>query len=70
MAVRRWFIRPDLHRFSFATIAYRRMSHCVWWENERRARQPRIVSIDEVIPNTDGLTYGNMLCDPRDCVRI
>lgn len=68
-AVKVWFARHDLHKYTFLTIAYNYMRSAV--RNERKKRSAlSLVSFDDVIPNTDGLTYGDMLCDPRDCVGI
>lgn len=68
-AVQLWFIRQDLHKYSFATIAYRKMDSAVGHEYRARKRRPRTVSLDDIIPGTENLTYGDMICDPRDCVR-
>lgn len=69
-AVKLWFSRNDLHVYSFSTIAFHRMWSAVCNELKKRKRRVKCVSLDDVIPNTDGLTYGDMLCDPRDCVGI
>ena len=68
-AVQLWFIRQDLHKYSFATIAYRKMDSAVGNEYRARKRRPRTVSLDDIIPGTEDMTYGETLCDPRDCVR-
>lgn len=71
-AVKVWFARPDLHIYSFSTIAYNYMRSAVSSEIEKQKRRPEYiaVSLDDIIPSTDGLTYGDILCDPRDCVGI
>ncbi len=71
-AVKMWFVRSDLHKYSFLTIAYNYMRSAVSTEmrKQRNRSEYRLVSLDEVIPGTNGLTYADMLCDPRDCVGI
>lgn len=71
-AVKTWFGRNDLHKYSFSTIAYSYMRSAVCSEREKQKRRPeyRAVSFDDIIPGTDGLTYEQILCDPRDCVGI
>lgn len=69
-AVQKWFRREAVRKYAFSTIAFKSMKNSV--SNEYRKRSVRIqtVSLDEIIPETDGLTYADMLCDPRDCVGI
>lgn len=71
-AVKRWFAKTDLHKYSFSTIAHRAMWSSVINEFRKQKHRPEYgaVSLDEVIPETDGMTYADMLCDPRDCVGI
>ncbi len=68
-AVKKWFARPEIHCFSFSTIAKKAMKNSVRLEREKQSRLPRTVSLDDIIPGTEGMTYGETLCDPRDCVR-
>ncbi len=68
-AVQIWFSREALHKYSFITIAYRKMKSAVKDVYRAKQRRPKMVSLDDVIPGTDDLTYGETLCDPRDCVR-
>ncbi len=65
-AVKKWFARQDLHIYSFSTIAYAAMRTNVGNELAKQKHQP--LSLDNVIPGTDGITYMDILCDPRDCV--
>lgn len=71
-AVKKWFAKPEIHKYTFCTIAYRTMDTSVWNERQKQKRSPeyRAASLDDVIPETDGVTYGDILCDPRDCVGI
>ena len=57
LTVKSWFARPKLYKYEFSTLAWRGMRSAV--DNERRKLSRRIqtVSLDEVIPGTDGLTY-------------
>lgn len=68
-AVKQWFVRSDLHVYSFSTTAIWKMRAAIGNELKKRKRI-KCISLDDAIPNTDGLTYGDMLCDPRDCVGI
>ncbi len=68
-AVQIWFSREALHKYSFITIAYRKMTSAVKDVYRAKQRRPKMVSLNDIIPNTDGMTYGETLCDPHDCVR-
>lgn len=59
-AVKKWFARPELHKWAFATIAGQSMRSRVHLERKRQDRLPT-VSLDDVIPGTDGLTYGDTI---------
>lgn len=63
LAVEKWFSRPELCRYCFSTIAWSSMLTCVG--NERRAQERRIkaVSLDDIIPGTDGLTYADIITE-------
>lgn len=56
-AVKKWFARPELHRWSFTTIA----KYSMWTRigNEQRQHKNKIstISLDSVIQGTDNLTY-------------
>lgn len=68
-AVQIWFSREALHKYSFITIAYRKMTSAVTDVYRAKQRRPKMVSLDDIIPGTENLTYGDMICDPRDCVK-
>lgn len=57
-AVKQWFARPELHKWAFATIAGQAMRRRIGHERQKQDRLPT-VSLDDVIPGTDGLTYGD-----------
>lgn len=59
-AVKQWFARPELRQWSFSTIARQSMRSRVHQERQRQSRLPT-VSLDDVVPGTDGLTYGNSI---------
>ncbi len=58
-AARLWFERPGLHRWAFRTIAYQNMRSAIGNEREKQGRRIQAVSIDSVIPGTDGLTIAD-----------
>lgn len=60
-AVKKWHIRPDLHDRSFRTIAKWAVRSRI--NNARRVeeRQIKTVSLDAVIPGTNGLTLASMV---------
>ncbi len=63
-AVKKWFERPDIHRYSFLKIAKNCMRSYVGCEQRKRAREIPTMSLDEVVPGTDGLTYADTItCD-------
>lgn len=68
-AVKKWFARPELHCYTFSTIAYGSMKTSFLNEMRKTAHCPQTVSLNDIIPGTEGMTYGETLCDPRDCVR-
>ena len=60
-AVKKWYARPELHIRSFKTIA--RYSVMTYVGNARKAagREVKAISLDDIIPGTDGWTYGSMV---------
>ena len=61
LTVKAWFARPELYRYKFSTLAWRGMRSAV--DNERRKQSRRIqtISLDEVVPGTDGVTYAEVV---------
>lgn len=59
-AVKKWFARPELHKWAFSTIAGQSMRSRVHLERKKQDRLPT-VSLDDLIPGTDGLTYGDTI---------
>lgn len=58
-----WFERPDLYKYEFSTIAWRNMRSAVHNERVKQSRRIQTVSLDELIPGTDGLTYADIVTD-------
>ena len=60
-AVKKWFARPNLHKWSFRTIANQTIRSHI--SSERRKQETRIqtVSLEAEIPGMDGLTYGDII---------
>jgi len=56
-----WFERPDLYKYEFSTIAWRNMRSAVWNERQKQSRQIQTISLDELIPGTDGFTYADTI---------
>lgn len=56
-AVKRWFSRPELHVYSFTTIANKAMWSYVYSEKQKQKRRIQTVSLDEILPGTEGITY-------------
>lgn len=61
LAVEKWFCRPELYRYGFASIAWAAMSSALSHEREKQRRRPQIVSLEEPIPGCDGLTWGDTI---------
>lgn len=65
-AVKKWFEEPELHRYSFSTIAASSMRSAIWNERQKQRRQPQTISLQSVIPGTDSLTFEDVLAAPQD----
>lgn len=63
-SVKRWFAIPGLHKHSFQTIAFYAMRSAIGAELAKQGRRIQTVSIEEVIPGTDGMRYADTItCD-------
>lgn len=60
-AIELWFRRPDLYKYQFTTIAWRNMTSAVSNERVKQSRRIRAISLDTVIPGTDGMTFGDTI---------
>lgn len=63
MAVKKWFARPELHKWSFQTIVKQSVRSYVGAERKKQERRIQTVSFDAVIPGTDDLTYGSSVTE-------
>ncbi len=63
LTVKNWFTRPELYKYEFSTLAWQGMRSAV--DNERRKQSRRIqtISLDEVIPGTEDLTWADMVTE-------
>ena len=60
-SVKRWFAIPELHQHSFEIVAFYAMRSAIGHEQERQAQEIPVISLDEPIPGTEGLTYGDTI---------
>lgn len=66
LSVKRWFAIPELHKHSFEIIVFYAMRSAIGNEWKKEKRRIPTISLDEVIPGTDGVTladtvtYGNL----------
>lgn len=61
--VKSWFSRPDLYKYEFTTIAWRAMNSAVSNERKKQSRRIQTISLDDPIPGTDGLTWGDVVTE-------
>lgn len=59
LSIQNWLDRPELHCFSFNTIAWRAMSSAVSNERRKQQRRVRTVSLDTPLAGSDSLTLGD-----------
>lgn len=62
-AVKQWFARPDLQKWSFKTIVRQSVRRSISNDRRKQERRIRTVSLDDVIPGTDDLTYGETVTE-------
>ena len=60
-SVKRWFAYPELHEHNFEIVAFYAMRSAIGHELEKQKRRVHTVSLDEVIPGTNGLTYADVV---------
>jgi len=63
LAVKKWFARPDLQRWSFKTIVRQSVRSSLSAEQRKRERRIKAISLDDVIPGADALTYGDTVTE-------
>lgn len=61
LTVENWFRRPELYHYEFSTIAWSAMRSAVYNERKKQKRQLQTISLDDTIPGTDGLTWGDTI---------
>ena len=54
LTVKRWFTLPELHKYSFTTLATAAMRSAVNTERRRQARHPQMLSLDAPYKGTYG----------------
>ena len=65
LTVKRWFALPELRQVKFLTLACSAMRSAIGHEREKRAKEPRTVSLYEPIPGTDDLLYIDTIAAPE-----
>lgn len=63
LTVKNWFSRPELYKYEFSTLAWRAMSSAVHNERQKQGRRIQTISLDDPIPGTDGLTWGDVITE-------
>lgn len=63
LAVKKWFARPDVRKWSFKTVVKQAVRSSVGNERKKQERRIKTVSLDDVIPGTDDLTYGDAVTE-------
>ncbi len=62
-SVKRWFAIPELHKHNFEIIAFYAMRSAIGHEMDRQNREIPTVSLYDVIPGTDGMTYEDIVTE-------
>lgn len=65
LTVKRWLALPDLQQVKFVTVACSAMRSAIGNEREKQAKEPRSVSLYDVIPGTDNLQYIDTIAAPE-----
>lgn len=63
LTVKKWFARPELYKYEFSTLAWQGMRSAVDSERRKQRRRIQTVSLDEVIPGTDGFTWADIVTE-------
>lgn len=61
LAVKQYLTIPRLQQYKFRTIAYYAMRSAIGNEYEKQKRRISTISLDEVIPGTEDLTYAESI---------
>ncbi len=62
-AVKKWHARPELRKWSFKTIVKQTLRSYISNEHQKASRRIQAVSLEEVIPGTDGLTWADTITE-------
>ena len=65
LTVKRWLALPALQQVKFVTVACSAMRSAIGHEREKQAKEPRSVSLYDVIPGTDDLQYIDTIAAPE-----
>lgn len=65
LTVKRWLALPDLQQVKFVTVACSAMRSAIGHEREKQAKEPRSVSLYDVILGTDDLQYIDTIAAPE-----
>lgn len=57
--MKRWFAIPELHKHNFEIIAFYAMRSAIWAELKKQKKRIKTISLDEVIPGTDGMKFAD-----------
>lgn len=61
-SVKKWFAENELHKYKFSTIIKNRFQYVIKDEYIKARKEPKMISLFELIPGTDGkLSYINMI---------
>ena len=63
LTVEKWFRRPDLYHYQFSTIAWHAMSSALHHDTQKKRRQIKTVSLDDMIPGYKNLTWGEVITE-------
>ncbi|WP_278941445.1 hypothetical protein [Anaerotruncus colihominis] len=63
LAVKRWFSRPDLYHYEFTTIACAAMRSAIGNEQRKQSRRIKTISLDDLIPGTNGMTWADIITE-------
>lgn len=61
--VKKWFVRPEIRKWSFKTVVYQEVRSCVGAERKKQERRIKTLSLDAVIPGTEGMTFGDTVTE-------
>lgn len=61
LTVENWFNNPRLYRYEFSTIAWKAMSSAVYNERKKQERRIQTISLEELVPGSEDLTWGDTI---------